>query len=160
MIKLCGYVKWSRSCCWFDELFGLNAIFWHLMWHPVIFCEKNSSSTEIPFQNVCPYCLFVVMANAGIAGVCFVERKVVAFYLELSWFLEEFGNVVAFHNYLLFFIQIPGQCMYCSHFQLQFLRPGSRYSVHVETVVDSEHSMLWMIGKYWICTFLNLKNTR
>ena len=68
------------------------------------------------------------MANAGIVGVYFVERKVVAFYWELRRFLEEFGNVVAFHNNL-FFIQIPGQCMYCSHFQLQFLRPGSRYSL-------------------------------
>lgn len=74
-----------------------------MMWHPVIVCEKKSSSTEISFQNVCPCCLFMVMANAGIVGVCLVERKVVAFYWELSRFLEEFGNVVAFHNHLLFF---------------------------------------------------------
>jgi len=50
----------------------------------------------------------MVMANAGAGGVCFVERKVVAFYWELRRFLEEFGNVAAFHNPLLFFIQIPG----------------------------------------------------
>jgi len=42
----------------------------------------------------------MVMANAG---VCFVERKVVAFYWELRRFLEEFGNVIAFHNSLLLF---------------------------------------------------------
>jgi hypothetical protein len=76
------------------------------MWHPVIVCEKKSSSTEIPFQNVCPCCLFMVMANADIVGVCFVERKVFAFYWELSRFLEEFGNV-AFHNHLLFFCSNP-----------------------------------------------------
>jgi len=87
------------------------------------------------------------MANAGTGGVCFLERKVVAFYWELRRFLEEFVNVAAFHNPLLFFYS-NSQAMYGSHFQLQFLRPGSRYSVHVETVVDSEHSMLWMIGKY------------
>jgi len=74
-----------------------------MVWHPVIVCEKKSFSTEIPFQNIFPCCLFMVMANASTGGVCFVERKVVAFYWELRRFLEEFGNVAAFHNPLLFF---------------------------------------------------------
>lgn len=47
----------------------------------------------------------MVMADAGIVGVSFVERKVVAFYWELSRFLEKFGNVVLFHN--LFFYLNP-----------------------------------------------------
>jgi hypothetical protein len=90
----------------------------------------------------------MVMANAGIVGVCFVERKVVAFYWELHRFLEEFGNVVAFHNNL-FFYSNP-QPVYVL-FPLSFAIFEDRFPilfVHVETAVDNECSMLWMVGKY------------
>jgi hypothetical protein len=50
----------------------------------------------------------MVMADADIVGVSFVERKVVAFYWELSRFLEKFGNVL-FHNHFLFYYLNPRQ---------------------------------------------------
>ena len=49
----------------------------------------------------------MVMADAGIVGVSFVERNVVAFYWELSRFLEKFGDL--FHNHFLFYYLNPQQ---------------------------------------------------
>jgi hypothetical protein len=48
----------------------------------------------------------MVMANAGIIGT-FVERKVVAFYWELSLFLEDLSNVVPFITICYFVFKSP-----------------------------------------------------